>query len=226
MKRLHEALEEHWEFQGLAVMDGVIREVDDPKQVILLLHGLNERGRRIFRRLLPYLPDNALVIAPNGPFPIPRVLENEYHYGFSWYFYDRFKKTYFINQDLARSWLVSLMGSKNPRRLPLTIIGFSQGGYLAPLIGGDLSETRKVIGIACEFKTTLIEAPVPFELHAVHGSGDTVITPESAMRELILLKEKGIHCHWHLVEEAAHEISSPVGETIRQILETDGKRSL
>ncbi len=226
MKNLQDTTSESWQFTSFAQLEGVVRRVDAPQEVILLLHGLGERGKRIFRKLLPYLPKSALIIAPNGPFPIPRQKEGRLDFGHSWYFYDKFEKSYFINQDLAKFWLRDLLKIENPKSLPVTIIGFSQGGYLAPLAGKEIKETKLIIGLACEFRTTLIHEKLPFPLVAVHGESDTVVTAKSAMEEIEKLNELDIKVEWHSVPGAGHEITSSMGMVVEKILEQYGKRSL
>lgn len=226
MKILQEMTEEKWQFTSFAQMEGVIRRVEKPQEVILLLHGLGERGKRIYRKLLPYLPKNALVLAPNAPFPIPRHKEGRMDFGHSWYFYDKFERKYFINQDLAKYWLRDLLKLENPQGLPVTIIGFSQGGYLAPLAGLEIKETKLIIGLGCEFRTSLIQEKLPFPMHAIHGEKDEVITPASALGEIKKLKNLGINVEWHTVSDAAHEISGSMGLMVKSILEKHGKRSL
>lgn len=207
-------------------MEGVVRRVENPKEVILLLHGLGERGKRIFRRLLANLPKDALIIAPNGPFPIPRVKENKTDYGHSWYFYDKAERKYFINQDLAKFWLRDLLKIENPTALPLTIIGFSQGGYLAPLVGKEIPETKLVVGLACEFRTTLIHEKLDFPMVAIHGDRDVIIPSGMALSEIEGLKKIGIQVDFHSVTDTGHEISHEMAKTVQEVLESYAKNSL
>lgn len=225
MKNLQETREEKWQFTSFAQLEGVTRRVDNPKEVILLLHGLGERGKRIFRKLLPFLPKEALIIAPNGPFPIQRNKQKTVEFGHSWYFYDKIEKKYFINQDLAKYWLRDLLKIENPDSLPVTIIGFSQGGYLAPLAGKEIKETKLIIGLCCEFRTTLIHEKLPYEMVAVHGENDEIIPPSMAQNEIALLKNIGINVDFHSVK-GGHEITSEMGKVVQDILEKYGKRSL
>ena len=147
-------------------------------------------------------------------------------YGHSWYFYDKFEQKYFINQDLAKFWLRDLLRIENPRNLPVTIIGFSQGGYLAPLAGNVICETKLIIGLACEFRTTLIQKKPDFPLVAIHGEDDGVVTMGSALAEIEKLKTQEIAVDFHSVSETGHEISVVMGEKVKTILESYGKRSL
>lgn len=227
MKKLQETLDKNWSFTSIGQLSGVIRRPEKAREVILLLHGLNERGKRIMRKLLPALPTHALIIAPNAPFPLPRVKENRVSYGHSWYFYDKFDQQYYLNQDIAKHWLKEMLREENPEGLPLTIIGFSQGGYLAPLVGEIIPETKLIIGLACEFRTTLIKANLPFPLEAIHGKLDEIVTAESAMSEIKKLHDSlGLKIGWHLLDNTAHEISSEMAFKVKEVLEHYGNRSL
>lgn len=226
LKNLQDLKLEKWQFTSFAQLEGVVRRTDSPKEVILLLHGLGERGKRIYRKLLPHLPENALIVAPNAPFPIPRNKEGRLDFGHSWYFYDKFEQSYFINQDLAKFWLRDLLKIENPNSLPVTIIGFSQGGYLAPLVGNEVPETKLVVGLACEFRNTLIHAKPAFPLVAVHGDKDEIIKLEMALGEIEKLKEIDIKVDLQIVPNSGHEITSEMGKAVGKILEQYGKRSL
>jgi predicted esterase len=223
LKNLQDYQLKKWQFTSFAQLEGVVRPVAAPTQVILLLHGLGERGKRIYRKLLPYLPSTAIILAPNGPFPIARNKEGKLDFGHSWYFYDKFEKQYFINQDLAKYWLRDLMQIENPERLPVTIIGFSQGGYLAPLVGREIPETKLVIGLACEFRPALIPEKLPFPLVALHGSADEIITHDEALEEIEKLKSMDIQVEFHSIPDAGHEITSQMGKVVSNILEQYGK---
>jgi predicted esterase len=225
VKNLQEITEEKWQFTSFAQFEGVVKRVEKPEEVILLLHGLGERGKRILRKLLPYLPKNAVILAPNGPFPIQRQKEGRLDFGHSWYFYDKFERKYFINQDLAKYWLRDLLAIENPDKLPVTMIGFSQGGYLAPLVGNEIPETKLVIGLACEFRTTLIHKKPEFPLVAIHGKEDEIISLEGAMNEISSLEKSGIPVEFHSIS-GRHEITSEMGQLITKILERYGKASL
>lgn len=215
------------EFKALAQMDLCLHSPTDPTQVILLLHGLAERGKRIFRKLSAYLPSQALILAPNALFPLPRKSELGSSYGFSWYFYDAQTKSYFLNQDMARDWLKELLKIYNPQNLPLTIIGFSQGGYLAPLVGIDHPQTELVIGLACEFRDTLIKENMDFTLWGLHGAEDEIVTSDSSLNNFNKINQFSTHSHWESIPETKHEINPALGQRVQSILESfNANRSL
>lgn len=191
-------------------MDALTRIPPTPTEVYLLLHGLGERGKRIYRKFASSLPQDAVIIAPNGPFPISTTKNGDVSYTYAWYFYDRSTSTYLINQDLPVSWLKEMMETMDLSHLPLTIIGFSQGGYLAPFVGQALPQTKHVIGIGCEFRTPLLKDHYPFKLSAIHGMDDKIILPEWAKKEADYLQSKGVDCNYYPMSETGHEINSQV----------------
>ena len=200
---------------------------ENPESVILLLHGLSEKGKRIYRKLISYLPQNAIILAPNAPFPIQRESAFGTSYGFTWYFYNMKERSYFIDQTTARYTLKEILKTYNPTALPLTIIGFSQGGYLAPLVGMDHQNTKLVLGLGCEFRETLIKEKISFPLVGIHGEDDDIISPESSFASFEKVKHFSPHAEWLRVPNTKHEINAIMGEKVSNILEKfHGERSL
>lgn len=193
--------------------------------LVLLLHGLDERGLRIMRKLLKYLPETAQILAPNGPYPLPRPKADRMDYGYAWYFYDRFTQNYHVDQTLAVSLLKSLLAEKNPNNLPVTIIGFSQGGYLAPLLAYEDPNIKTVIGIGCEFRERFFKTKPSFKVIGLHGDQDKIISAEHSRQHAEVLMQKDIPVDWRLIPGAAHEINQTVGQVVQRILE-DAERSL
>lgn len=220
MKNLQESSDKTWDLNGNFQFQTVENRPLDPKSIVLLLHGLDERGLRIYRKLTKHLPKNSYVIAPNAPFPLPRMKADRVDFGYTWYFYDKFTDSYLVDQTLALSLIKELLEKANPLHLPVTVIGFSQGGYLAPLVGYENNDVKKVIGIGCEFRANFFKKLPRFELHAVHGEDDNIIPETHALREIETLKTKGVPVHWHLATGAKHEISASVGNIIEKILES------
>ncbi len=218
MKILQDPHIQRVQFSAPAFMDLVTRIPPESKEVYLLLHGLGERGKRIYRKFISALPKDVAILAPNGIYPISTMKNGEVRYTYAWYFYDRTTSSYLINQDTPVAWLGEMINTLDLGHLPLTIIGFSQGGYLAPFVGQALPQTKHVIGIGCEFRTPLLKENFNFKLSAVHGLEDKTILPEWAKKEITFLKSKNIDCEFYPVKETGHEISSQVVETITQII--------
>jgi len=191
------------------------------KSYILLLHGLNERGLRIHRKLIEHLPDDAHIVAPNAPFPLPRFKSEKIDYGYTWYFFNKFTQTYDIDQSFAISLIKELIEKTNTENLPITIIGFSQGGYLAPVLAKEITNVEKVIGIGCEFRPIFFDYKMNYKLYALHGAEDDIIPSNMAKRCLNELAKKNIQVTWRELPETKHEINKIVSTAVREIL--DGK---
>lgn len=226
VKSLQESKEETWILNGKWQLKTIEFKPNAPKSLTLLLHGYNERGLRIFRKLRKHLPEDTYVIAPNAPFPLPRIKSDRVDFGYAWYFYDPFTKSYQIDQTLVLDLLKDLLNQANPEKLPITIIGFSQGGYLAPLVGFAVKNAKHVIGIGCEFRTRFFPNRPDFTVDAIHGSLDSIVPPGHAQNEIKALKELGIPVAWHSISDTKHEINNEVGLTIKKILEQYGEGSL
>lgn len=224
MKILQEPEELRWQFSSLAEMDGIVVRPPNPKELILLLHGYDERGKRIFRKLAPYLPSHALILAPNGPYPLPRPKVDRLDFGYAWYFYDKFKERHPHGPDLPAQWLADLIGLHNPSRLPVTIIGFSQGGFLAPTVAFKVPETKLVVGVGCAFVSGFFPERPKFDLINLHGQSDEVVPLSRIEGEAKKLADKNIIFERRIVEDTAHEINSLMGNIIKDILH--GERSL
>ncbi len=73
-----------------------------------------------------------------------------------------------------------LLKDLNPGGIPVTIIGFSQGGYLAPYIGGVNSDVDHVIGIGSVFREMILDHGLDFRLDAIHGVDDKIVSMEKS----------------------------------------------
>jgi phospholipase/carboxylesterase len=222
LKNLQEKAEESWQFSAKTSQTGILNTGKNPKEAFLLLHGLSERGRRIYRKLYSALPEGCIVMAPNAPFPMPRVKEDKMYMGHAWYIYDGIQQKYVIDKTWAINCLKEIVKISNPNKLPLTIIGFSQGGYLGWEAGLQIPETKLMIGLGCEFRAGLFKTTPAFPLVAIHGSDDPVIRVEKAHAEVLALRDKDIHCDWHQIEGTTHEISTGVVNQVKEVLKQYG----
>jgi len=194
--------------QGLLACDFVKRGAEDPRGVVLLLHGFNESGEKIFQRLESSIPPDLEVIAPNGPYPMPERLEGGgYRMGFSWYFYDDSKDEYFIDPEVSVIYLRNLIHHLGLAGRPLRVIGFSQGGYLAPFLAKTDLQLKHVIGIGCRFLEDELPRIQGVRLDAIHGAKDERISLADAQRSHDKLRERGVSGEFRVFAEAGHRIT-------------------
>lgn len=202
-----------------------------PARLYLLLHGFGQTAWSLWKRLEPALPAAAAVLSPNAPFPMPRRVpasggrkgpessdEGEWVVGFSWYFYNPDTDEYFIDMEIGVHFLQELVRKLGLESVPMTVIGFSQGGYLAPFLAQALSNVDHVVGIGCQFLVEELSLPVRFRLDAIHGERDERVSPELAKAYHKRLVEAGTRGEFVLVPEAGHGVNASVLNELWRLL--------
>ena len=189
-----------------------------PRELILLLHGFAESGARIMEKLEPHLPADATVLAPDGPFPMPHKTDNGYVMTHSWYLYDPTTKEYFIDMQLAIGFLAAGIAQLKLEHLPKRIIGFSQGGYLAPFAAQKLTDVRQIVGIASEYLAEEISGALPPRLDSIHGTLDDVVAIADARKGHQALIGRGVSGTFHEIEGSAHRIDGNIRKKLKELL--------
>jgi predicted esterase len=178
----------------------------NPKRVYLLLHGYQLDGKFVYDKLIDSFPDDCAVIAPNGPFMVPLKKRDEFHAKFAWYFFDPKKQSYYINFDPAANFIKSLLIEMDLFRKPITVIGYSQGGYLAPKISEIVPSVDTVIGLACCFRNDRFEFRQNVILNQINSRHDLVIDYEGAKKEFLILRERGNVGQFVTLEDIGHRL--------------------
>lgn len=212
--------------QGWHLCDTIYREgarTDSDAPFILLLHGFNERAQRIYRKTIEAIPENLTLVVPNAPFPMPRRVHDSagdfYKVGYAWYFYDDLKDQFLIDYSYPSDWLKSLLKSLSLENRPMTIIGYSQGGYLAPFVAQACQNTQKVIGINCRFRDDMLKQnPPAYPLYALHGDQDDKVCPIRAKASFENLKAHGYQGDFKLITGNGHEINQAVCSELKQLI--------
>jgi predicted esterase len=218
------------EVPGTLISDYVLRRPRaEASELILILHGYSLSGKIVYDKLAPYCPEDAVLLAPNGPFPLPeRKADGSYRVGFSWYFYDPSQGgRYFIDMRVAIGMLRGMIAGLGLEGLPVRIIGFSQGGYLASLAALELAGVRQVIGIASEFLPEEMDEivarkglswPPEFRADAVHGAQDEVVPIGDARPAHEALLARGMRGRFVELAGEGHRLSAGVLEAVRGAL--------
>ena len=197
------------------------RPAESSSPVALLLHGYQQTAERFYQRLADAIPPAFEVVALDGPFPVPfQQPEGEWRLGYSWYFYSTRQKYYYIpisaGVDYVRTWLKSQQLESRVQK----IIGFSQGGYLAPFLGKTLPSVNQVVGLHCRFRHEDLESPGSFYLDAIHGEKDSLVDPEMARESHRRLLEQGWQGTFELIPDLGHTISGEMKNRLTTKLES------
>lgn len=190
--------------------DYLLRKPAAPKELIILLHGFMQSCSKTYQKLEPICPPDAAVLAVNGPFLVPVRNEDHYTAGYSWYFYNPLTDEYVIDMEIGVDYLAELVRQLGFDDLPTRIIGFSQGGYLAPFFAKTRAKPVQVIGIGCEFLADEIDFPVHFRMDAIHGEKDDTVSAANAERSFRIMRERGVQGEWTCLPGVGHRIDEKV----------------
>jgi predicted esterase len=197
-----------------------IIEKGTPKRVYLLLHGYLLDGKYLLDTLKDTLPEDSLIIAPNGPFLVPVKKNERYKTKFAWYFFDPHKQNFYIDFEPASHYAKKVLDTYNTQKLPVTIIGYSQGGYLAPRIGNADTLVDSVIGMACAFRSSRFEFNEKIKYSQINSRSDLVVDFEGALSEFEKIKEKGNLGEFYTLNDSGHRIDKFYLEQLKTILPT------
>jgi predicted esterase len=204
-------------------MDAVLERPEGASRVFVLLHGFNQSGLRIFEKLRPCLPATAAVFAPNALFPmLDRGAGDGLRVGFSWYFYDGRVDEYFIEPESAVEFVLSGLEAYGLNDLPVTWIGFSQGGYLAPFCAARHLRTERVIGINCEYLIDeVLDQPqgrLPFRIDAIHGALDETVREESGRQSFERFRAHVKAGEFYSIPDSSHRIDGAILAKLLELL--------
>lgn len=199
--------------------DYVIREASgEPRELVLLLHGYSQSGAPMLRKLSSVIPENAVALAPNAPFPFAERVEEKYRMAYSWYFYNFQTDEYVVDMATSLQFLEAGIERLGYSNLPLRIVGFSQGGYLAPFLGQKLRQTAQVIGVCSTFLYEEIEGALPFRVDNVVGAQDEIVDPvnsEKSHRELVRRSKGGEFFSLPVGHRIDEQVARKIGDLLR-----------
>lgn len=190
-----------------------IKKNGNPKRVFLLLHGYLLDGQFMIDTISDHLPEDSIIIAPNGAFLVPQKKEDRYFPKYSWYFFDPHTKSFYINYDPAAQMLNSLLVNIT-KGLPVTIIGYSQGGYIAPKVAELNKDVDTVIGLACIFRPErFLQRDIAY--HQIHSDADLVVNYHESKSEFQRLEFKG---RFLTLRDEGHKLNASYLKMLKSLL--------
>src|SRR5690606_12318475 len=152
------------------------------------------------------------------PFPSPAKTKEGFIEGYSWYFYDPKKDFYFITYEAASKVLKSAVQEYIAPDSEMIIIGYSQGGYLAPFAAQEFSQTKAIIMVAASAKIELLPPTLDFDIYTINGSLDSIVEFDKALprvQEITKRAKKGEH----FVIENGHRLDPQYLKSVKSIIE-------
>lgn len=188
------------------------------KRVFLLLHGYLLNGAFMYQKLRDGLPDDCAVIAPNGPFIVPVKKRERFSPGFAWYFFDSYEKKFYINYEPGAEFVKSLLIELDLIKKPITIIGYSQGGYLAPKIAEIIPSVDTVIGLACIYRSERFKIRQQVMYHQIHSESDLIVDYKDAKNEFSQLREKGNVGQFISLKDNGHRLDEDYLRELKELI--------
>lgn len=187
----------------------------DYQEIILLLHGYSEDAQKIYDKVAPKLDHKKyLIIAANGIYPLVDrfpldTLNNKKKLlrGYAWYFYDQANDVYLVDYNVPAMAIADLIDQINNKNTPVNIIGYSQGGYLAPFLPKYCEQIQYILGINCSFRTDMLPKNNSFKLDGLQGKDDLIIDvalSKSRHSEFIRNGNKGAY---KIIDEENHRLT-------------------
>ncbi len=194
------------------------RAVSSPKVLVMFLHGYSDHGGSFLKRLYPdgwsSAFSEAAVLVPNGPFPVPVKSEAGWREAYSWYFYREEEQRMVISPDTAILECQQLIAKFSYENTPKILVGFSQGGYLAPQLAPTIKNVQKIIGVATGYREDYYPPPSNFDLSAIHGSDDEVFPVAQARVAHGKILDKGFRGEFVEIPNLKHVATKQLGEAI------------
>jgi predicted esterase len=155
-------------------------ETQNPKKLLVLLHGHMLDGSFMLRKYSRYIKEGYKIIAPNAPFLVPMQKGETWVPRYTWYYYKSEDDSFHIDPMNATKYTLEVIKEHNPDNLPIEIIGYSQGGFFAPKLAEFLDNIETIIGISCIFKKSRYKIKPEITYHQIHGDKDSVVSYDDA----------------------------------------------
>ena len=182
--------------------------------LVLGLHGLSMSGHEMRHWLAPAIAKGTHAwLLPDGPFPFER--RNGQGIGHAWYLFAGDQKRLRATMDEAIAHLTKVLDEAarqvvfDPARV--SVLGFSQGGYLAGVLAAAMQERfRGACCAAGRFKHEFFAPPVAGKAPKflqLHGARDELVLPSLAEKAAQATRELGYDVTMKVFEDAGHELT-------------------
>jgi phospholipase/carboxylesterase len=170
----------------------VLHRPDDADgSLVVALHGMGQSAEYFAKDVLPCLPPRACALIPQAPLPFEMRGAKGIRQGNGWYVYTGETEAFLASMRHAEDWLLKQIDfaatdhGLDPKRT--SMLGFSQGGYLAGFVGvRHAARFRRLVVAAARIKHEALEADAKraaetgLRVLAVHGDKDESVAATAA----------------------------------------------
>lgn len=187
---------------------------------VILLHGYQDHALSMTRRLgwldradLPFQ-----ILAINAPFPVPIWKAEGFIEAYSWYFRDTSRDLMIVNPVDTATQVALLVGSLIAPDEPTILLGFSQGGYLAPYLARHLPSLRAIIAIGSGYPAEPYSHLKGLFVFGLHGASDDRWPIEASQAAHAELLRKGFQGEFHIVPDLGHKVDPALDPYIQKFV--------
>ncbi|MCC6574802.1 MAG: prolyl oligopeptidase family serine peptidase [Planctomycetes bacterium] len=187
--------------------------------LITALHGMAQDPAQMRRDLNPLMKRDCVWLFPRGPYPLEVRGRHALRIGYAWYMFDGDQQRLRASMEASCRHLLAVIDTvwnQHPVDLGRSaLVGFSQGGYLAGVLGArNPTRFKAVASIAGRFKHEFFaevaaKAGPRVALAQFHGAKDAAVKAEAARDALEACRKLGFkQAEYFEDPDAAHEISA------------------
>ena len=184
----------------------------DSLPVVLALHGMGESAESFRKKLSPLIERSTYaLIIPDAPLPFE--VRRAKRLGYAWYVFAGDQDLLRESMNAAVEHLLATLDAVLPpykQDRKISVVGFSQGGYLASVLGGN--NPNKFHSVCCIggrlkhefFGSAGEDAPRFLQLHGVEDKG---VLLDLAAKAIEPTKELGYEVEIQSFENTGHEVT-------------------
>ena len=171
--------------------------------LVVALHGLGSSAELFARIVLPSIPDGASMLIPQAPLPFQSRTATDMRQGNGWYVYTGESEPFLSTMRRAEDWLLRVLDATladyalDAKRVSL--LGFSQGGYLAAYMGlRHAPRFRRLVVASARIKHEVLAddarraAESGLRVLQVHGADDADVAPDASRDSAAALAAVGL----------------------------------
>jgi len=178
------------------------------RSLLLGLHGMAQEGERFGEKLSPLLDQGIGLILPSGPYPMEVRGRHGVRQGYAWYIFTGDQPGFMESMQRSEEDLLNLLlGIRQDAALsdlPLDLLGFSQGGYLAGFMALRHANLFRSCTIASarlkhEFVESELASSPQLQMLFLHDRKDPLTKAEPVEESQKILQRAGVNAviQWH-----------------------------
>jgi predicted esterase len=203
----------------------ILEKAPGSKRGILLLHGYNDRANSARRRVFGAKPLEKLTLfAPNGIFPAPVRIKEQHRIAYAWYFRDGDSGLQMSSPEFGADGVMQMIAKLGLQDHSWIVVGFSQGGFLAPYLLNAGLRADSVIAIGAAYRLEAYQLLSEkrdlstVTLHAIHGDIDQIIGLDRAKSSYEVIQGLGVKGSFNTLKGVGHTLDVSGQDLVQKLI--------